>query len=97
MMAARVRGASEVVVDGEVLRIRFTGVPAATLKTLRECLGQVKTAAERAGLPSTVEVEDTAAPASAAPTLRQQAESDDAVRRVLQVFGGRIESVEERS
>ena len=97
VMAARVRGASEVVVDGEVLRIRFTGVPAATLKTLRECLGQVKTAAERAGLPSTVEVEDTAAPASAAPTLRQQAESDDAVRRVLQVFGGRIESVEERS
>lgn len=96
-MAGRVRGASDVIVDGEVLRLRFTGVPAATLKTLRECLGQVQAAAERAGLPSTVEVEDTAAPTSGAPTLRQQVESDDGVRRVLQVFGGRIESVEERS
>ncbi|MCU0293378.1 MAG: DNA polymerase III subunit gamma/tau [Thermoanaerobaculaceae bacterium] len=96
-MAGRVRGASDVVVDGEVLRLRFTGVPAATLKTLRDCLGQVKSAAERAGLPSTIEVEDTAAPANGAPTLRQQVESDEAVRRVLQVFGGRIESAEERS
>ena len=71
--------------------------PAATLKTMREGLGQVKAAAERAGLPSNVEVEDTATPARATPTLRQQVESDEAVRRVLQVFGGRIESVEERS
>ena len=96
-MAGRVRRASEVVVDGEVLRLRFTGVPAATLKTLRDCLEPGQAAAKRAGLPSTIEVEDTAAPANGAPTLRQQVESDDAVRRVLQVFGGRIESVEERS
>lgn len=96
-MAGRVRSASDVVVDGEVLRLRYTGVPAATLKTLRDCLDQVVAAAERAGLPSTIEVEDTAAPANGAPTLRQQVESDEAVRRVLQVFGGRIESVEEHS
>lgn len=96
-LAGRVRNAVEVLVDGAVLRLRYAGVPAATLKNMRDCLGLLQTAAERAGLPGIIEVEDTTAPANGAPSLRQQVESDDAVRRVLQVFGGRIESVEERS
>ena len=50
-LAGRVRSAADVLVDGEVLRLRYAGVPAATLKTLRDCLGQLQAAAERAGLP----------------------------------------------
>lgn len=97
VLAARVRGANEVVVDGETLHLKFKGVPATTLRSLRDCTGQVRAAAERAGLPTHIEVEDDSGPTETSPSLRQKVEADEAVRRAIKVFGGRIEAVEERS
>lgn len=95
-VAGRVAGARTVVAEGGVLRLLFQGALPATVKSLRESMGQLRAAAERAGLPTRVEVEDDSAPAQASGSLRQKVEADEGVRRAIQVFGGRIESVEER-
>lgn len=95
-LAGRVSRASSVAVVGDTLRLGFRGVPPATVRVLRESIGQLRAAAELAGLPSLVELEDDSAPEEGSGSLRQKVEADERVRRAVQVFGGRIESVEER-
>ncbi|HPW55710.1 MAG: DNA polymerase III subunit gamma/tau [Thermoanaerobaculaceae bacterium] len=94
-VAGRVAGAKSVVVEDGVLRLLFQGAFPATIKSLRESMGQLRAAAERAGLPTRIEVEDDAAPIHAPGSLRQKVEADEGARRAIHVFGGRIESVEE--
>ncbi|HPC83115.1 MAG TPA: DNA polymerase III subunit gamma/tau [Thermoanaerobaculaceae bacterium] len=96
-VAGRVSSAANVIVDSGVLRIVFRGAPQSTVRAVREAMGQLRAAAERAGLPTHIEVEDDLGSAEAPDTLRQKVEADEAVRRAIKVFGGRIESVEERS
>jgi DNA polymerase-3 subunit gamma/tau len=101
MLAARAAMAREVVAEGGKVVLRFAGAPAATVQSLRDACEVLAAAAAAAGLPAVVEIEEagTARPAAgAAPSaLRGQVEADEGVRRVLEVFGGRIESVEEHS
>jgi len=97
LLAGRVRSVREIVVEGDRLLLRCTGVPAATVRSLREAQGQLAEAAARAGLPAAVEVvEGGPGPAAREDTLRARVEADESVRRVLEVFGGRIERVEEK-
>ncbi|MBI4916978.1 MAG: DNA polymerase III subunit gamma/tau [Acidobacteria bacterium] len=98
LLAGRVRAAKDVVVEGSTLVLRFPGAPAATLASLRDSLGELTAAARAAGLPDEVRVEgngDNGQPA--APGLRQRVEADPRVQRVVGVFGGRIEKVEEKA
>ena len=73
----------------------------ATLKSLREAGEQLAAAALSAGLPGTVTVTDaqatTDAPASdtSASSLRERLDNDETVRRVLTIFGGRLDTIEE--
>lgn len=97
MLAAQVRKATCVEASGSVLRLRFKGSSTFTMKSLRDCSEQLRAAAERAGLPTQIEIENGSGSDGAAPALRQQVENDESVRRALKVFGGRIEAVEERS
>lgn len=96
ILAAQVRGATCVEADGSVLKLRFKGSPTITMKFLHDFSGQLRAAAERAGLPTHIEVEDAATAPETAPSLRQKVEADEKVRRAVKVFGGRIELVEER-
>jgi hypothetical protein len=98
LLAGRVRAAKDVVVEGSTLVLRVPGAPAATLASLRDSLGELTAAARAAGLPDEVRVEgngDNGQPA--APGLRQRVEADPRVQRVVEVFGGRIEKVEEKA
>ena len=99
LLAGRVGSVREVVVRGETLVLHAAGLPAATRKSLREAIDQLAAAARQAGLPGDVRVEEDgpAAAESGEPGLRKKVESDEGVRRVLEVFGGRVESVEEKS
>ena len=97
LLAGRVRSVREVAVVGDVLRLGCKGLPAATVKSLREGGEQLAAAARKAGLPATVEVHDNGpAEEPAKGGLRAKVEADEAVQRVLEVFGGRIERVEEK-
>ena len=99
LLAGRVGSVREVVVTGETLVLRAGGLPAATRKSLREAVDQLAAAARQAGLPGDVRVEEDgpAAGDGGEPSLRKKVESDEGVRKVLEVFGGRVESVEEKS
>lgn len=97
-LAGRVHMAQAVEVEGDVLVLRFAATPRATVQSVREAAGQVEAAARRAGLATTVRIECAAADAAAAtnaPDLRRRVEADERVQRVIEVFGGRIENVEE--
>ncbi len=99
LLAGRVGSVREVVVSGDALVLRAAGLPPATRKSLRDAVEQLAGAARQAGLPGNVRVEEDG-PATADtndPGLRQKVETDQGVRRVLEVFGGRVESVEEKS
>ena len=97
LLAGRVRAAKELVIEDNTVVLRFPGAPAATLASLRDSLSELAAAARGAGLPDSVRVEgngDDGQPAP--PGLRERVEADPAVQRVLEIFGGRIEKVEEK-
>jgi DNA polymerase-3 subunit gamma/tau len=96
LLAGRVRSAARATVEGDTLVLACTGAPGATLRSLRGAMEQLVTAARAAGVATEVRVED-GGPAGepAGEGLRKRVESDEAVQRVLQVFGGRLENIKE--
>ena len=97
VLAARVGMATEVASEGGELVLRFASVPPATVQSLRDGIEHLAGAASRAGLPSQVRLEGMGASGAEAQGLRAKVEADEAVKRVLGVFGGRIERVEEQT
>ncbi len=95
LLAGRVRKASDVSIEGETLVLRFAGVPPATVQSVRDEAGTIATAAGQAGLPAAVRVEGNGSAEAPGSELRRRVEADEAVARVLEIFGGRIEKVEE--
>ncbi|MFI5143522.1 MAG: DNA polymerase III subunit gamma/tau [Thermoanaerobaculales bacterium] len=97
LLAGRVRSVREVAVEGGRLVLRCAGMPAATVRSLREGHDRLVEAATRAGLPASVEVLDNGpAPEVRNDSLRARVEADETVQRVLEVFGGKIERIEEK-
>ena len=97
LLAGRVRLVREIAVEDDRLVLRCAGMQAATVRSLREGKAQLVEAAGRAGLPTVVEVvEGGPAPEVRDDSLRARVEADESVQRVLEVFGGRIERVEEK-
>ena len=97
LLAGRVGSVREVRVDGDTLVLRCGGLPPATQKSLRDAAEQLETAARQAGLASRVEIDGNGSPVeNRDPELRAQVEADEGVKRVLEVFGGRLENVEEK-
>ena len=87
----------EVSIVGDTLVLHCGGLPAAARKSLREAVEQLVAAAREAGLPSNVRVDDDGpAVGKQEQGLRARVEADEGVRRVLEVFGGRLDSVEEK-
>lgn len=99
LLAGRVQTASETVLDGDTLVLRFVGVAPATLQRLRDAVPQLVTVVQSSGLARTVRVEEVGGTCTSEATvsLRQRVEAEEPVRVVLEVFGGRIDKVEERS
>ena len=96
LLAGRVRSAREVAVEGDTLVLRCAGMTPAAVKSLRESLDQLAAVAEQAGLPRRVVLADNGpAGGGREPGLRERVEADERVKQVLEVFGGRIERVEE--
>ncbi len=97
LLAGRVGSVKTASVRGETLVLHCGGLPPGTLKSLREAAGQLSEAARAAGIARDVEVDaDGPAPENQEPGLRARVEADEGVRRVLEVFGGRLESVKEK-
>ena len=98
LLAGRVGSVREVSIVGDTLVLHCGGLPASTRKSLREAVEQLTGAARRAGLAGACrggrrrrrrrEQRDQG--------LRARVEADEGVRRVLEVFGGRLDSVEEK-
>jgi len=95
LLAGRVRRAEAAEVDGDTLRLRLNGTPPATVRSLQDAAQELGVAARAAGLPEAIEIVGGDVPA--ADDLRQRVEADEAVKRVMEIFGGRIERVEESS
>ena len=97
LLAGRVGSVREVSIVGDTLVLHCSGLPAAAKKSLREAVEQLAAAARAAGLPGEVRLdEDGPAVGKQEQGLRARVEADEGVRRVLEVFGGRLESVEEK-
>jgi hypothetical protein len=97
LLAGRVGSVREVSIAGDALVLHCGGLPLATRKSLREAVEQLGAAARAAGLPGDVRVdEDGPAAEKQEQGLRARVEADEGVRRVLEVFGGRLDSVEEK-
>ena len=97
LLAGRVSSVREVAVAGDTLVLRCGGLPASARKSLREAIETLAAAARHAGLSERVEVDENGAPAGRRDqSLRARVEADEGVQRVLEVFGGRVESVEEK-
>lgn len=94
ILASRVRMAHRAALEGTALVLQFTGVPRATVQSLKDAVSQLEAAVRQGGLAETVRIElaDNAPDASGP---RERVAADERVRRVLQVFGGTIENVEE--
>jgi hypothetical protein len=87
---------ADVAITPQGLVLSIPGAPSATLKALLESGEQLAAAARLAGLPEPVTVMGSdGAPQPPANSLRERVEGVDAVRRVLAVFGGRIDTIEE--
>ena len=98
LLAGRVGSVREARIEGETLVLSCGGLPAAARKSLREAADRLTAAARQAGLASGVHLDEDGSPASARDqSLRATVESDEGVKRVLDVFGGRLGSVEEKS
>ncbi len=96
LLAGRVGSVRTASVRGETLVLHCGGLAAGTRRSLREAVGQLADAARAAGLPGKVEVDDDGAAEEREPGLRARVEADEGVRRVLEVFGGRVDSVKEK-
>jgi DNA polymerase-3 subunit gamma/tau len=97
LLAGRVGAVREVAVIGDTVVLRCGGLPASTRTSLREAVETLAAAVRRAGLGKRVEVDENGSPAPRRDqTLRARVEADAGVQRVLEVFGGRVESVEEK-
>jgi len=97
LLAGRVGSVRETRLDGETLVLRCGALPPATRKSLREAAEQLTAAARQAGLASRVQVDENGSPAETREqSLRAKVEADEGVKHVLEIFGGRIESVEEK-
>ena len=97
LLAGRVRSVRAVSITGETLVLHCGGLPPTARKSLREAVEQLSAAARQAGLPGDVRVdEDRPAAEKQEQGLRARVETDEGVRRVLEVFGGRLDSVEEK-
>ncbi|TAM57054.1 MAG: DNA polymerase III subunit gamma/tau [Acidobacteria bacterium] len=97
LLAGRVSSVREVAVVGDTVVLRCGGLPASTRKSLRDAVETLAGAARRAGLGERVEVDEDGAPARPRDQgVRARVEADEGVQRVLEVFGGRVESVEEK-
>ena len=99
LLAGRVGSVREVTVAGDTVVLRCGGLPASTCASLRRAFEPLAAAAHRAGLGERVEVDESSSGSTvkaAATGLRARVEADEGVQRVLEVFGGRLESVEEK-
>jgi len=97
LLAGRVGSVREVSIAGDTLVLHCGGLPATARKSLREAVEQLAAAARKAGLPGNVRVdEDGPAAEKQEQGLRARVEADEGVRRVLEVFGGRLDRVEEK-
>jgi DNA polymerase-3 subunit gamma/tau len=97
LLAGRVGSVREVSIVGDTLVLHCGGLPAAARKSLREAAEQLGAAAREAGLPGNVRVDDDGPVAGKEEQgLRARVEADEGVKRVLEVFGGRLDSVEEK-
>ncbi len=95
-LAARVLSASDVEARDGALLIHFASGPSATVKAVRAGADRIARTAARLGLPSRVEVVGGSGDASDEEALRSRVEAHEGVRNVLEVFGGRIERIEEK-
>ncbi|MGE5235651.1 MAG: DNA polymerase III subunit gamma/tau [Acidobacteriota bacterium] len=96
LLAGRLRAAKEVALDGDGLVIRFSGAPAGTVRSIADGVEEITEVASRLGLPGAIRVEaDGQEAASESDALRARVESDAGVKRVLEIFGGKIDAVEE--
>ena len=98
-LAARLRTAASIEVEDDTLVVRFANVSEAAIQSVRDGLPLLAKAARQAGLATGVRVEEAEGGRSSGgqgPTLRERVEGDERVKKVVEVFGGRIEKVEEQ-
>ncbi|MFZ5785787.1 MAG: DNA polymerase III subunit gamma/tau [Acidobacteriota bacterium] len=96
LLAGRVRAAKAVAVAGQALVFRFDGVATATARSVSEGAVEIAEAARSLGLPTEVRIETADGASGAVQTdVRARVEGEPAVQRVLEVFGGTIDRVEE--
>jgi DNA polymerase-3 subunit gamma/tau len=97
LLAGRVGSVREVNLDGDILVLHCGGMPASAKKSLRDAVEQLAAAARQAGLAEKVRVDDDGPAAGREQNdLRARVQEDEGVRRVLEVFGGRLDGVEEK-
>jgi DNA polymerase-3 subunit gamma/tau len=97
LLAGRVASVREVSIAGDTLVLHCSGLPMSARKSLQEGVEQLAAAAREAGLPEKVRVEGDGPVAERQEEgLRARVQADEDVRRVLEVFGGRLDSVEEK-
>jgi hypothetical protein len=97
LLAGRVGSVREARLEGETLVLCCGALPAAARKSLREATDQLNAAVRQAGLASGVQVDENGSPAQTQDqSLRTRVESDEGVKCVLEVFGGRLGRVEEK-
>ncbi len=97
VLASRIPMARRIERQADTLVLGFTATPRATVESVQAALATLRGAVQQAGLASDVRVEvlEGADSGSAEVPLAARVEADERVRRVLEVFGGRIERVEE--
>jgi DNA polymerase-3 subunit gamma/tau len=96
LLAGRLRAAQEVACDGGALVIRFAGAPSGTVSSVADGGEEIARAARQLDLPTRLRVEANGhemAPGSDA--LRARVEGEAGMQRVLEIFGGRVDAVEE--
>ncbi len=97
LLAGRIGSVREISVDGDTVVLRTGGLPPAARRSLREAAATLATAVQQAGLGQVVEVDENGpAGEREAQGLRARVEADEGVKRVLEVFGGRLDRVEEK-
>ena len=99
LLAAAVVAASAARVEGGILYLTYSPATTANGGLVEDSLAELTTAARRAAIAEEVRVEraggDPVQPA-AATDLRARVEAHEGVRRVLEIFGGQLERVEEK-
>ncbi len=99
LLAAGVISASAARVEGGVLHLVYSPSAMANGGAVADSVTEIAAAARRAGIADEVRVESAGTVPSrpAAPSdLRERVEAHEGVQRILEIFGGRIERVEEK-